>query len=75
MDKPPGGAIIAAAGGLSGGGGVMGIAAFFCGLLLCVMGFGRWHETGSPWWLGGTLALLALVLVGGIMGGGKKKAG
>ncbi|MFD7729983.1 hypothetical protein ACFV6F_06325 [Kitasatospora phosalacinea] len=53
----------------------MGVAAFFCGLLLCVMGFGRWHETGSPWWLGGTLALLALVVVGAITGGGGKKTG
>ncbi|MEV4557269.1 hypothetical protein AB0K51_09745 [Kitasatospora sp. NPDC049285] len=53
----------------------MGVAAFFCGLLLSVMGFGRWHETGSPWWLAGTLVLLAFVLVGGITGSGKKKTG
>jgi hypothetical protein len=50
----------------------MGVFAFFAGLLLVVMGFGRWRETGSPYWLAGSIALLVLVLVGALTG--KKKA-
>ncbi|GAA4848067.1 hypothetical protein [Kitasatospora terrestris] len=49
----------------------MGVLAFFAGLLLTVMGLGRWHETGSPWWLAGSIALLVLVLIGGLTGGKK----
>ncbi|WP_405013390.1 hypothetical protein [Kitasatospora sp. NBC_01539] len=51
----------------------MGVLAFFAGLLLTVMGFGRWRETGSPYWLIGSLVLLLFVLVGAVTG--KKKAG
>ncbi|MFD0277080.1 hypothetical protein ACFVHB_24665 [Kitasatospora sp. NPDC127111] len=41
----------------------MGAMAFFAGLLLFVMGMGKWQETGSPWWLWGSLAFLLLVVV------------
>ncbi len=54
----------------------MGILGFFAALLAVVMGLGRWHETGSPYWLAGSLALLVFTLVGALQsrggGGGKK---
>ncbi|MFJ1701939.1 hypothetical protein [Kitasatospora sp. NPDC088346] len=54
----------------------MGVLAFFAGLLLTVMGLGRWRETGSPYWLIGSLVLLVLVLIGALTSsGGGKKAG
>ncbi|MEU8919379.1 hypothetical protein AB0D10_00375 [Kitasatospora sp. NPDC048545] len=50
----------------------MGAVAFFAGLLLFVMGLGKWQETGSQVWLFGSLAfLLVLVVVSLIPGGGK----
>lgn len=51
----------------------MGVYAFFAGLLLVLMGLGRWHETGSPYWLAGSLVLLLLMLVGAMTG--RKKTG
>ncbi|MFD7906009.1 hypothetical protein ACFV4F_02900 [Kitasatospora sp. NPDC059722] len=52
----------------------MGTVAFFAGLLLFVMGMGKWQETGSPWWLGGSLAFLLLLIVAALTsrGGGSK---
>lgn len=50
----------------------MGAFAFFAGMLLSLMGMGRWHETGSPYWLIGSLLLFLLVLLGAMTG---KKAG
>ncbi|MFD0347419.1 hypothetical protein ACF9IK_24605 [Kitasatospora hibisci] len=52
----------------------MGPYAFFAGLLLGVMGMGKWQETGSPFWLWGSVAFLLMVLIMGIssLGGGKK---
>ncbi|GAA2826272.1 hypothetical protein RMN57_13760 [Kitasatospora sp. CM 4170] len=54
--------------------GEMGPYAFFAGLLLGVMGMGKWQETGSPFWLWGSVAFLLMVLIMGIssLGGGKK---
>ncbi|MEV7772282.1 hypothetical protein [Kitasatospora sp. NPDC086791] len=50
----------------------MGAVAFFAGLLLFVMGLGKWQETGSQAWLFGSLAfLLVLVVVSLIPGDGK----
>ncbi|MFC8447795.1 hypothetical protein [Kitasatospora sp. NPDC057223] len=52
----------------------MGPWAFFAGLLLSVMGMGKWQETGSPFWLAGSLTLFVVVLISGLasLGGGKK---
>ncbi|WP_158702140.1 hypothetical protein [Kitasatospora sp. MMS16-BH015] len=44
----------------------MGALGFFAALLVVVMGMGRWEETGSPWWLGGSIALFVLTLIGGL---------
>ncbi|MFD9592948.1 hypothetical protein ACFWA9_09325 [Kitasatospora sp. NPDC059973] len=44
----------------------MGPFAFFAGLLLGVMGMGKWQETGSPFWLWGSVAFLLIVLISGI---------
>ncbi|MEV7187938.1 hypothetical protein [Kitasatospora sp. NPDC093102] len=50
----------------------MGAVAFFAGLLLFVMGLGKWQETGSELWLFGSLGfLLVLVVVSLIPTGGK----
>ncbi|MFI8457756.1 hypothetical protein [Kitasatospora sp. NPDC085464] len=50
----------------------MGAVAFFAGLLLFVMGLGKWQETGSAAWLFGSLGfLLVLVVVSLIPGNGK----
>ncbi|MFE4972841.1 hypothetical protein ACFRAR_12085 [Kitasatospora sp. NPDC056651] len=50
----------------------MGAVAFFAGLLLFVMGLGKWQETGSEVWLYGSLGfLLLLVVVSLIPTGGK----
>jgi hypothetical protein len=51
---------------------MVGVLGFFAALLLVVMGFGRWHETHSPYWLGGSIALLVLTLVGGLTSGKNK---
>ncbi|GAA1155344.1 hypothetical protein F4556_004894 [Kitasatospora gansuensis] len=51
----------------------MGAFAFFAGVLLSLMGLGRWQETGSPYWLIGSLVLFLLVLLGALTG--KKKTG
>ncbi|GAA0677909.1 hypothetical protein GCM10010193_34070 [Kitasatospora atroaurantiaca] len=54
----------------------MGALGFFAALLLSVMGMGRWKETGSPYWLIGSIALFVLTLVGALTSrGGRKKAG
>ncbi|WP_157536785.1 hypothetical protein [Kitasatospora mediocidica] len=44
----------------------MGVLGFFAALLVVLMGFGRWHETHSPYWLGGSIALLLFTLVGAL---------
>ncbi|MEU3569906.1 hypothetical protein AB0E96_16000 [Kitasatospora sp. NPDC036755] len=50
----------------------MGAVAFFAGLLVFVMGLGKWQETGSDLWLYGSLAfLLVLVVFSLIPTGGK----
>ncbi|MER7770345.1 hypothetical protein [Kitasatospora sp. NPDC096140] len=50
----------------------MGAVAFFAGLLLFVMGLGKWQETGSAAWLFGSLGfLLVLVVVSLIPENGK----
>ncbi|MER7581776.1 hypothetical protein [Kitasatospora sp. NPDC097691] len=50
----------------------MGAVAFFAGLLLFVMGLGKWQESGSPAWLFGSLGfLLVLVVVSLIPANGK----
>ncbi|MFE4515679.1 hypothetical protein ACFRMQ_15985 [Kitasatospora sp. NPDC056783] len=50
----------------------MGAVAFFAGLVLFVMGLGKWQETGSEVWLYGSLGfLLLLVVVSLIPTGGK----
>ncbi|MFI5528552.1 hypothetical protein ACIA8O_08310 [Kitasatospora sp. NPDC051853] len=46
----------------------MGSCAFLAGVLLTLMGLGRWHETGSPYWLIGSLLLFVLLLVGAATG-------
>ncbi|MFJ9517744.1 hypothetical protein ACIRPK_05655 [Kitasatospora sp. NPDC101801] len=46
----------------------MGALAFFAGILLSLMGLGRWKETGSPYWLIGSLVLFLLVLLGSLTG-------
>lgn len=55
----------------------MGPFAFFAGLLLGVMGMGKWQETGSPFWLWGSVAFLLIVLISGISAvlGGKRADG
>ncbi|MFI9273762.1 hypothetical protein ACIGXM_24070 [Kitasatospora sp. NPDC052896] len=44
----------------------MGALGFFAALLVVVMGMGRWHETHSPYWLAGSIALLVLTLIGAL---------
>ncbi len=54
----------------------MGALGFFAALLLSVMGMGRWKETGSPYWLAGSIVLFVLTLIGGLSsrrGGGKAR--
>ncbi|MFJ7909964.1 hypothetical protein [Kitasatospora sp. NPDC096204] len=41
----------------------MGAVAFFAGLLLFVMGLGKWQETGSDLWLFGSLGFLLVLVV------------
>lgn len=41
----------------------MGALAFFAGLVLFVMGLGKWQETGSPFWLWGSFGFLVLLIV------------
>ncbi|MFI6443605.1 hypothetical protein [Kitasatospora sp. NPDC050543] len=52
----------------------MGPWAFFAGLLLTVMGMGKWQESGSPFWLAGSIALFLVVMISGLasLGGAKK---
>ncbi|MCX4749067.1 hypothetical protein OG455_26765 [Kitasatospora sp. NBC_01287] len=45
---------------------MLGVLGFFAALLAVVMGMGRWHETGSPYWLGGSIALLVFTLIGAL---------
>lgn len=45
----------------------MGPWAFFAGLLLGIMGMGKWQETGSPFWLWGSAAFLLGVLTSGLL--------
>ncbi|MFB7663854.1 hypothetical protein ACFC1R_07870 [Kitasatospora sp. NPDC056138] len=51
----------------------MGALAFFAGLLLSVMGMGRWKETGSPFWLAGSIAIFLLTVIGAFTGGRKSR--
>ncbi|WP_316521327.1 hypothetical protein [Kitasatospora brasiliensis] len=55
----------------------MGAVAFFAGLLLFVMGLGKWQETGSDLWLYGSLGFLLVLVVVSLIptGGGAGKAG
>ncbi|MFI2608658.1 hypothetical protein [Kitasatospora sp. NPDC018619] len=41
----------------------MGAVAFFAGLVLFVMGLGKWQETGSELWLYGSLGFLLVLVV------------
>ncbi|MFB7474612.1 hypothetical protein [Kitasatospora sp. NPDC056184] len=45
---------------------MLGTFAFFAGLLAGVMGMGKWQETGSPFWLWGSVAFLLIVLGWGL---------
>ncbi|MEV7941179.1 hypothetical protein AB0O82_34275 [Kitasatospora sp. NPDC088264] len=47
--------------------------AFFAGLLLFVMGMGKWQETGSPYWLWGSVAFLVLLVVMSVVTRGGRK--
>ncbi|MFD0398030.1 hypothetical protein [Kitasatospora sp. NPDC127121] len=47
--------------------------AFFAGLLLFVMGMGKWQETGSPYWLWGSVAFLVLLVVMSVVSRGGRK--
>ncbi|MGA5822070.1 hypothetical protein ACPC54_29910 [Kitasatospora sp. NPDC094028] len=51
----------------------MGALAFFAGLLLFVMGMGKWQESGSPFWLWGSVAYLVLLVVFSLTGKGGGK--
>ncbi|MER8100577.1 hypothetical protein [Kitasatospora sp. NPDC094016] len=51
----------------------MGAVAFFAGLLLFVMGMGKWQETGSPYWLWGSIAFLVLLVVMSVVSRGGRK--
>ncbi|MFJ3215188.1 hypothetical protein ACIPLC_04610 [Kitasatospora sp. NPDC086801] len=51
----------------------MGAVAFFAGLLLFVMGMGKWQETGSPYWLWGSVAFLVLLVVMSLVSRGGRK--
>ncbi|MEV7926308.1 hypothetical protein [Kitasatospora sp. NPDC088779] len=51
----------------------MGAVAFFAGLLLFVMGMGKWQETGSPYWLWGSVAFLVLLVVMSVVTRGGRK--
>ncbi|MEV7356754.1 hypothetical protein ACFV84_10835 [Kitasatospora sp. NPDC059811] len=51
----------------------MGAVAFFAGLLLFVMGMGKWQETGSPYWLWGSVAFLVLLVVMSVVSRGGRK--
>lgn len=48
----------------------MGALAFIAGLLLFVMGMGKWQETDSPAWLWGSLGFLVLLVVFSLIGRG-----
>ncbi|MFG3228608.1 hypothetical protein ACGF07_28055 [Kitasatospora sp. NPDC048194] len=48
----------------------MGALAFIAGLLLFVMGMGKWQETGSPAWLWGSIGFLVLLVVFSLTGRG-----
>ncbi|MDH6705506.1 MULTISPECIES: hypothetical protein [unclassified Kitasatospora] len=51
----------------------MGAVAFFAGLLLFVMGMGKWQETGSPYWLWGSVAFLVVLVVMSLVARGGRK--
>ncbi|MEU9075377.1 hypothetical protein ACFYUY_04070 [Kitasatospora sp. NPDC004745] len=51
----------------------MGAVAFFAGLLLFVMGMGKWQETGSPFWLWGSIAFLVLLIVMSLVARGERR--
>ncbi|MFE5585267.1 hypothetical protein [Kitasatospora sp. NPDC056531] len=51
----------------------MGALAFIAGLLLFVMGMGKWQETDSPAWLWGSIGFLVLLVVFSLIGRGDKK--
>ncbi|CAM5349356.1 hypothetical protein AB0G34_27755 [Kitasatospora aureofaciens] len=51
----------------------MGALAFVAGLVLFVMGMGKWQETGTVYWLWGSLAFLALLVLFSLVGRGGDK--
>ncbi|MFJ4186129.1 hypothetical protein [Kitasatospora sp. NPDC089509] len=51
----------------------MGALAFVAGLVLFVMGMGKWQETGTVYWLWGSLVFLLLLVVFSLVGRGGGK--
>ncbi|WP_196951720.1 hypothetical protein [Kitasatospora sp. SUK 42] len=51
----------------------MGALAFIAGLVLFVMGMGKWQETDSPYWLWGSVGFLVLLVVFSLTGKGGRK--